>query len=86
MTTTEPVSPAAQSAQIEALWRRAREALRRVNQDYAVWGEVERTNATRLADVRREMAHLGLAWTDVRRRGQLAMRPVTTTPFDTFGV
>ena len=79
--TTQPVPP----AQIEALWRRAHEALRRVNQDYAVFGEVERTNAERLAAVRREMSHLGLAWTDVRRRGQLRMRPVTTTLFDTFG-
>lgn len=56
--TSTPVSP----AQLDALRRRAREALRRVNQDYAIWGGVEKTNARRLDSVRREVAYLGLAW------------------------
>lgn len=56
--TTTPVPP----AQLAALRRRAREALRRVNQDYVIWGAVDKINEQRLASVRREAAYLGLTW------------------------
>ncbi len=54
------------AAEIDAAWRGVREALRRVNQDYLVWGEVERTNAERLESARRTLTTLGLAFADVR--------------------
>lgn len=57
-------------ADVAREWARARDALRRVNQDFAVYGAVERTNARRLESCRARLKYLGVAW------GNLAGRPV----------
>jgi hypothetical protein len=49
-------------AEVERAWRRHGEALRRVNQDWTVFGAVERTNADRLDRARRELTTLGVSW------------------------
>lgn len=48
-------------AENTAARRRLREALRRVNQDFMIYGAAERTNSERLESARREMTRLGLA-------------------------
>jgi hypothetical protein len=48
-------------AEAVRLWTRHREAVRRVDQDYAAFGAPDRDNERRLADVRREMAHRGVS-------------------------
>lgn len=46
------------SIELTVARRKLREALRRVNQDYAVWGEADRDLLRRLESARRQVAYL----------------------------
>lgn len=48
-------------AEADAARRRLTEALRRVNQDYLIFGEADRDLLHRLDCARRQLRHLGLA-------------------------
>lgn len=71
-------------AEITSARRQLAEALRRVNQDYAIFGEPERENVRRLDAARRRMRNLGLTWGILRKldsegRPALGIRPVIVT-------